>query len=91
MGIAAPRYSPYARPTRGRGRGRGRGGFTAPMRLDNRTRGLLLTGQALDSDDTFKAIREYYEGTGGVINKVNEGVKVEYPNRDMAEKVSPEM
>jgi RNA-binding protein 26 len=57
------------------------------MRLDNRSRGLLLSGQALDGE-AYKAVQEYYEGTGGVMEKVEGGVKVEYPNRDMAEKVS---
>jgi hypothetical protein len=60
------------------------------MRLDNRTRGLLLSGTAIDGlgEGDWTSIREYYEGTGGVLQKVEEGWKVEYPNREMAERVS---
>ena len=57
------------------------------MRLDNRTRVILLSGDALT--DGADNIREYFESTGGVLEQVEEGVKVGYPNREMAEKASP--
>jgi len=58
--------------------------------LDNRSRGLLLSGQVLEGlgEQEWNKVKEYYEGTGGVLQKVENGWKVEYPNREMAERVS---
>ena len=58
------------------------------MRLDNRTRDILLSGEALNTDPGRHAIKEYFESTGGVLEDIDGGVKVGYPNREMAEKVS---
>jgi RNA-binding protein 26 len=90
LGIPANRYSPYGRGSpRGRAsRGRGRGGFQRPMRLDNRSKTVLITGEALDSDSSQAAVREWYESTGGAISNGDDGVLVTYPTREMAEKVS---
>ena len=85
---AAARYNPYPRG-RGRGRGRARGGSnlpTRPMRLDNRTRVIVVTGEQAGTN----AVKEYFERTGGNVEKVDggEGVKIGYPTREMAERVS---
>ena len=83
----AARYSPYSRGSpRGRGRGaRGKGGPPRPMRLDNRSRVIMLSGDGLQ--DSAKVVKEYFESTGGAVEEVDGGVKVGYPNREMAEKV----
>ena len=94
LGVSS-RYSPYARGGRGaaaaaRGRGgRGRGGVVrGPMRLDNRTRAILVNGDALYTEEGRNAIRAYFESTGGSLEEVaGQGVQIKYPNREMAEKV----
>lgn len=89
LGIPATRYSPYGRGSprgRARGRGRGRGGFTRPMRLDNRSKTVLISGDALASDQDRQAVKEWYESTGGVLEQSGDGVLVTYPSREMAEK-----
>ena len=85
---AAARYSPYSRGSpRASGRGaRGRGGPPRPMRLDNRSRVIMLSGDGLQ--DNSKVVREYFESTGGAVELFDGGVKVGYPTREMAEKVS---
>lgn len=57
------------------------------MRLDNRTREIVIAGEAFHSDAESKAVREYFESTGGLLEAYEGGVKVAYPNREMAEKV----
>lgn len=57
------------------------------MRLDNRTREIVIAGEAFHSDVESKAVREYFESTGGLLEAYEGGVKVAYPNREMAEKV----
>lgn len=96
LGIPATRYSPYSRGaprgtrgTRARGRG-GRGSTIAsrPMRLDNRSRSVLLTGDFLSSDTSKQSAQAWFESTGGAIGSGNtsEGMVVSYPTREMAEK-----
>ncbi|WRT63847.1 uncharacterized protein IL334_000772 [Kwoniella shivajii] len=87
------RFSPYSRGgSRGRGytsraRGRGRGGPSRPMRLDNRSRTITISGDGVNSDEGKKAAQEWYESQGGVTEFVEGGMKITYPARDMAEKV----
>jgi hypothetical protein len=89
---SASRYSPYpgARGSRGRGRARGRGRgaatFQRPMRLDNRSRVVALSGEALGSAQG--PVREWYESTGGHVEDKEGRWLVTYPTREMAEKVS---
>ncbi|WVF65897.1 hypothetical protein IAT40_000634 [Kwoniella sp. CBS 6097] len=93
LGInSSARFSPYSRgSSRGRGftrgRGRGRGGPPRPMRLDNRSRTVTITGEGLASEISRKAAQEWYESQGGVTEVVDGGLRVTYPARDMAEKV----
>lgn len=54
------------------------------MRLDNRTRVILVTGEQAGG----APVKEYFEGTGGNVGVVDGGVKVGYPTREMAERVS---
>jgi len=54
------------------------------MRLDNRTRVIIVSGEEAGS----ASAREYFEGTGGNVENVEGGVKVGYPTREMAERVS---
>jgi RNA-binding protein 26 len=95
LGIPDTRYSPYARGAprgRARGRGRGRGGANfppRPMRLDNRSRTIALSGDALSTDESKTALREWYESTGGNVSIESSSMLITYPNREMAEKVSP--
>nr|XP_019048730.1 hypothetical protein I302_02504 [Kwoniella bestiolae CBS 10118]OCF27660.1 hypothetical protein I302_02504 [Kwoniella bestiolae CBS 10118] len=94
LGInSSARFSPYSRGgSRGRGytprgRGRGRGGPPRPMRLDNRSRTITVSGEGITSDEGRKAVQEWYESQGGVTENVDGGMRVTYPARDMAEKV----
>ncbi|WVR03615.1 hypothetical protein IAU60_000607 [Kwoniella sp. DSM 27419] len=93
LGIdSTSRYSPYSRGGRGgrgapRARGRGRGGPPRPMRLDNRSRTITVTGEGITSEEGRKAAQEWYESQGGVTEPVDGGIRVTYPARDMAEKV----
>ncbi|WVQ93532.1 hypothetical protein IAU59_000606 [Kwoniella sp. CBS 9459] len=93
LGInSSARFSPYSRgSSRGRvftrGRGRGRGGPPRPMRLDNRSRTVTISGEGLASETGRKAAQEWYESQGGVTEAVDGGLRVTYPARDMAEKV----
>ncbi|WWD08974.1 hypothetical protein V865_007089 [Kwoniella europaea PYCC6329] len=94
LGInSSARFSPYSRGgSRGRGyvprgRGRGRGGPPRPMRLDNRSRTITISGEGISTDDGRKAVQEWYESQGGVTEYVDGGMRVTYPARDMAEKV----
>nr|XP_019014502.1 uncharacterized protein I206_00584 [Kwoniella pini CBS 10737]OCF53283.1 hypothetical protein I206_00584 [Kwoniella pini CBS 10737] len=94
LGInSSARFSPYSRGgSRGRvytprGRGRGRGAARGPMRLDNRSRTITISGEAIASDDGRKAVQDWYESQGGVTELVDGGLRVTYPARDMAEKV----
>lgn len=59
------------------------------MTLDNRSRSILVSGEE-QSPEAQNSIKEYYESNGGNVS-VNEnvGFVVTYPNREMAEKVSP--
>ncbi|ORY25081.1 hypothetical protein BCR39DRAFT_545231 [Naematelia encephala] len=95
LGInASTRYSPYSRGApRGRGaraRGRGRGGSSSfpprPMRLDNRTRTIIVTGDALAGADANN-VKEWYEGHGGNVIESEGGWTIGFPDRGMAEKV----
>jgi RNA-binding protein 26 len=96
LGIPSPtsRYSPYpgARGSRGRGRARGarggRGGFSRPMSLDNRSRVVAISGEALRTGEGQNTVREWYENTGGHVEVGEMGLLVRYPNREMAERVS---
>ncbi|KAK8845554.1 hypothetical protein IAR55_006269 [Kwoniella newhampshirensis] len=90
LGIdSSARYSPYSRP-RGRGapraRGRGRGGPPRPMRLDNRSRVIDVTGDVLQSEEGRHAAQEWYESTGGAVQVVDGGLRVTYSARDAAER-----
>lgn len=59
------------------------------MRLDNRSKTVHVTGEALGSDIGNSAVREWYESTGGTLSTADDGgVLVTYPSREMAEKVS---
>ncbi|WWC58114.1 uncharacterized protein I303_100649 [Kwoniella dejecticola CBS 10117] len=94
LGInSSARFSPYSRGgLRGRGytsrgRGRGRGAARGPMRLDNRSRTITVSGEAVSSDESRKAVQDWYESQGGVTELVDGGLRVTYPARDMAEKV----
>ncbi|WVQ62640.1 uncharacterized protein L199_000787 [Kwoniella botswanensis] len=94
LGInSSARFSPYSRGgSRGRGygprgRGRGRGGPPRPMRLDNRSRTITISGQGISNEHGRKAVQEWYESQGGVTEHVDGGMRVTYPARDMAEKV----
>jgi len=60
------------------------------MRLDNRSKTVLVSGDALSSETGQNSVREWYESTGGSISVADDGgVLVTYPSREMAEKVSP--
>jgi len=54
------------------------------MRLDNRTRVIAITGEEAGRT----AMKEYFEGTGGNVESFEGGIRVGYPTREMAEKVS---
>lgn len=90
LGITGNRFSPYGRGAprgspRARGRGRGRGGFARPMRLDNRSTTIHLTGDALAGGDA--AVREWFESTGGRIESGPDGgLLATYESREKAEK-----
>ncbi|KAL1413224.1 hypothetical protein Q8F55_000977 [Vanrija albida] len=90
LGITGNRFSPYGRGAprgRARGRGRGRGGstFARPMRLDNRSTTIHLTGDALAGGEA--AVREWFEGTGGRIETGPDGgLLATYESREKAEK-----
>lgn len=86
MGVnASARYSPY---TRGRGgRGRGRGGPPRPMRLDNRSRTILVSGDRFGDEEARRVVQEWYESTGGGVEFVDGSLRITYPQREMAEKV----
>lgn len=58
-----------------------------PMRLDNRTQALLITGEALSDPSSRDELKRYFAGTGGELEEVPEGVKVGYKTREAAEKV----
>jgi RNA-binding protein 26 len=92
LGIQSSRYSPYGRGApRGRARGRGaRGSYVAarPMRLDNRSRSIIITGEALQQSEAHQPIKEWYEENGGNMSVNENGVVFTFPNREMAEKVS---
>jgi RNA-binding protein 26 len=92
LGIQSSRYSPYGRGApRGRARGRGaRGSYAAarPMRLDNRSRSIIITGEALQQSEAQQPIKEWYEENGGNMSVNENGVVFTFPNREMAEKVS---
>lgn len=58
------------------------------MRLDNRSRTILVSGDVTRSDSGKSGIREWYEGHGGNVEESTDGWKVGFPDRGMAEKVS---
>ncbi|KGB77351.3 hypothetical protein CNBG_3189 [Cryptococcus deuterogattii R265] len=81
---ASARYSPYSR---GRGgRGRGRGGPPRPMRLDNRSRTILVSGDRFADEEARRVVQEWYEATGGGVEFVDGNLRITYPQREMAEK-----
>ncbi|OXB38263.1 hypothetical protein LQV05_006504 [Cryptococcus neoformans] len=81
---ASARYSPYSR---GRGgRGRGRGGPPRPMRLDNRSRTILVSGDRFGDEEARRVVQEWYESTGGGVEFVDGSLRITYPQREMAEK-----
>ncbi|TXT16053.1 hypothetical protein VHUM_00556 [Vanrija humicola] len=90
LGITGNRFSPYGgrgapRGRGARGRGRGRGGFQRPMRLDNRSTTIHLTGDALAGGEA--AVREWFESTGGRIEAGPDGgLLATYESREKAEK-----
>lgn len=57
------------------------------MRLDNRSRSIIVSGDA-QSTEAQQSIKEFYESYGGAPS-VDEsaGFVFTYPNREMAEKV----
>lgn len=58
---------------------------TRPMRLDNRTRVIVITGEQAGTS----SVKEYFERTGGSVETIDGGgVKIGYPTREMAERVS---
>lgn len=58
------------------------------MRLDNRTKDILVTGEAIQDEASRDAIKQHFAGTGGTLEDVADGVKVSYKDRAAAEKVS---
>ena len=63
--------------------------MTRPMRLDNRTQALLITGEALSDPSSREELKTYFASTGGELEDTLEGVKVGYKSREAAEKVCP--
>jgi hypothetical protein len=59
------------------------------MRLDNRSRSIIITGEALQQSEAQQPIKEWYEENGGNMSVNDQGVVFTFPNREMAEKVSP--
>ena len=58
------------------------------MRLDNRSRSIIITGEALQQSEAQQPIKEWYEENGGNMSVNENGVVFTFPNREMAEKVS---
>jgi hypothetical protein len=58
------------------------------MRLDNRSRSIIITGEALQQTEAQQPIKEWYEENGGNMSVNENGVVFTFPNREMAEKVS---
>jgi hypothetical protein len=58
------------------------------MRLDNRSRSIIITGEALQQSEAQQPIKEWYEENGGNMSINDNGVVFTFPNREMAEKVS---
>jgi len=58
------------------------------MRLDNRSRSIIITGDALQQTEAQQPIKEWYEENGGNMSVNDNGVVFTFPNREMAEKVS---
>jgi hypothetical protein len=58
------------------------------MRLDNRSRAIVISGEALQHQDAQKPIKDWYEENGGNMSVGDNGVVFTFPNREMAEKVS---
>jgi hypothetical protein len=59
------------------------------MRLDNRSRSIIITGEALQQTEAQQPIKEWYEENGGNMSVNENGVVFTFPNREMAEKVNP--
>ena len=58
------------------------------MRLDNRSRTIHVSGEALQNDEAHMRIGQWYEENGGSMTPLDDGVTFTFPNREMAEKVS---
>lgn len=57
------------------------------MRLDNRSRTIVVSGEALATSKV--SLQEWYESTGGIVSSESGNLSITYPNREMAEKVGP--
>lgn len=57
------------------------------MRLDNRSRAILVVGDGLEGGQTRESVKDWYEGQGGSVEMIEEGWRVGFPTREMAEKV----
>jgi hypothetical protein len=48
----------------------------------------MVSGEALGSEESKNQVKAYFEAQGGSLEETSEGLRVQYSNRETAEKVS---
>jgi hypothetical protein len=57
------------------------------MRLDNRSRSIVISGEGMTSTEAQASVKDFYESHGATSSVGEDGLVFTYPSRETAEKV----